>query len=82
MKIQRDSNDMRVIGLLETTEASENSHIGIRASLPKMVSGSAALLQYVYTNAHRMGNIQEELEAIVQWGIAAIAETWWDDLHN
>ena len=32
-----------------------------------------------------MGNIQEELEAIVQlenYDIVAIMETWWDDLHN
>ena len=79
------SKDARVIDVLETTEAPENSHIGIRASPPKKVAGSIAQLKCIYTNAHSMGNKQEELEAIVQlenYDIVAITETWWDDSHN
>ncbi|KAK4807164.1 hypothetical protein QYF61_024284 [Mycteria americana] len=39
-----------------------------------------AQLKCIYTNAHSMGNKQEELEAIVQpenYDIVAIMETWW-----
>ncbi|GAB0204069.1 mitochondrial enolase superfamily member 1 [Grus japonensis] len=43
--------------------------------------GSVAQLKCIYTNAHSMGNKQEELEAIVQqenYDIVAIRETrWW-----
>ncbi|GAB0184113.1 hypothetical protein GRJ2_000876600 [Grus japonensis] len=66
-------------------EVPENGHIGIRASPSKKVAGSIAQLKCIYTNAHNMGNNQEELEAIVQWenyGIVAITEAWCDDLHN
>ena len=80
------SKDARVIDVLETTEAPDNSHAGIKASPPKKVVGSIACLKCTYTtSAHSMGNKQEELEAIVQWenyDIVAILETWWDDSHN
>ena len=44
-----------------------------------------AKLKCLYTNAHSMGNKQEELEAVVQLGkydLIAIMETWWDKSHN
>jgi len=44
-----------------------------------------AQLKCIYTNAYRMGNKQEELEAIVQQGsydLVAITEIWWDDSHD
>jgi len=51
------------------------------------VSGvrSTAQLKRIYTNAHSMGNKQEELKAIVQqdsYDLVAITETWWDDCHD
>ncbi|KAK4827657.1 hypothetical protein QYF61_020429 [Mycteria americana] len=79
------SKDTRVMNVLETTEATENGHIGITASSPEKVAGSVAQLKCIYTNARSMGNKQEELEAIVQqenYGIVAIMKTWWDDSHN
>ncbi|RMC06534.1 hypothetical protein DUI87_15971 [Hirundo rustica rustica] len=39
----------------------------------------------MYINAHSMGNIQEELEAMVQqqsYDVVAITETWWDESHS
>ncbi|KAJ7423670.1 mitochondrial fission process protein 1 [Willisornis vidua] len=39
----------------------------------------------MYTNARSTGNKQEELGAIMQeesYGIVAIIEMWWDNLHN
>lgn len=80
-----NSKDARIIDVLETTEVPENGHVGIRASPPKKVAGSVAQLKCIYTNACSMGNEQEELEAIVKqenYGIVAITETWWSDLHN
>ncbi|PKU42004.1 mitochondrial fission process protein 1 [Limosa lapponica baueri] len=44
-----------------------------------------AQLKCIYTNAHSMGNKQDELEAIVRQDsndIVAITETWWDDSHD
>jgi len=41
-----------------------------------------AQLKCIYTNAHSMGDKQEELEAIVQqdsYDLVAITETWRDD---
>ncbi|GAB0209357.1 maestro heat-like repeat-containing protein family member 7 [Grus japonensis] len=73
--------DARVIDVLETTEG----QVGIRASPLKKVTESVAQLKCIYTNAHSIGNKQEELEAIVQqenYDIVAITETRWDDLHN
>ncbi|KAK4824177.1 hypothetical protein QYF61_011474 [Mycteria americana] len=77
--------DARVMDVLETTEAPENGHIGIRALPPKQVAGSIVQLKCIYTNARSMGNKQEELEGIVQQekcDIIAITEKWWDDSHN
>ncbi|GAB0183074.1 hypothetical protein GRJ2_000772700 [Grus japonensis] len=73
------NKDARVIDVLETTEAPENGHVGIRSSRSKKVERSIAQLKCIYTNARSMGNKQEELEAIVQWenhDIVAIMETW------
>ena len=75
----RNSKDVRVVDMLETTEAPENSHIGIRACPPIKVAGSVAQLKCIYSNACSMGNKQEELEAIVQlenYDTVAITETW------
>ena len=72
------SKDARVIDVLETMEAPDNGHIGIRACPPKKVAGPIAQLKCIYTNARSMGNKQEELEAIVQrenYDIVAIMET-------
>ena len=55
-----DSKDVRVVDMLETTEAPENSHIGIRACPPIKVAGSIAQLKCIYTNVCSMGNKQEE----------------------
>ncbi|KAK4823930.1 hypothetical protein QYF61_008316 [Mycteria americana] len=69
------SKDKRDMDVLETTEMPENGHM----------MASIAQLKPIYTNAHSMGNNQEELEAIVQqenYDIVAITETWWDDSHN
>ncbi|KAM9590845.1 uncharacterized protein ACIBXB_005894 [Morphnus guianensis] len=77
------NKDAKVVDVLETTEAPEINHIGIRASPPKKVVGSIAQLKCIYTNTHSMGNKQEE--AIVQlenYDVIAITETWWDDSHN
>ncbi|PKU36299.1 mitochondrial fission process protein 1 [Limosa lapponica baueri] len=44
-----------------------------------------AQLKCIYTNAHSMGNKQDELEHIVQqdsYDIVAITETWWSDGHD
>ena len=42
-------------------------------------------LKCIYTNARRMGNKQEELEAIVRqanYDLVDIIETWWDHSHD
>ncbi|KAJ7426178.1 hypothetical protein WISP_18146 [Willisornis vidua] len=39
----------------------------------------------IYTNAHSMGNKEEELEALMQQEICdvvAVTEMWWDDWRN
>ena len=44
-----------------------------------------AQLKCIYTNAHSMGNKQEEPEAIVQqvnYDLVAIMEIWWDCSHD
>ncbi|PKU37320.1 mitochondrial fission process protein 1 [Limosa lapponica baueri] len=44
-----------------------------------------AQLKCIYTNAHSMGNKQDELEAMVQqdsYDVVAITEMWWDDGQN
>ena len=74
----RSSKEATVVDALETTEAPESSHIGIRTSPPRKVAGSIAQLKSIYTNAHSMGNKQEELEAIVQrenYDIVAFTKT-------
>ncbi|PKU49495.1 nipped-b-like protein [Limosa lapponica baueri] len=70
---------------LEIMEAHVNDQVGIRASPTKNVMGSIAQLKCIYTNAHTMGNKQQELEAIVQpvnYDIVAVTDTWWNDMHS
>ena len=58
---------------------------GIRVCSSKKASRSIAQLKCLYTNAHSMGNKQEELEATVQlesYVLIGIAETWWDESHD
>ncbi|RMC14259.1 hypothetical protein DUI87_09350 [Hirundo rustica rustica] len=46
---------------------------------------SVAQLRCPYTNAHSMGNKEEEREAMVQQqscDVVAITETWWDESHG
>ncbi|KAK4805287.1 hypothetical protein QYF61_004852 [Mycteria americana] len=53
--------------------------------LPTLETRTTAQLKCLYTNAHSMGNKQEELEAIVHqenYDMVAITEMWWDDSHN
>jgi len=79
------NKDSRVIDVLDTTEAPENGHTGVRTSSLKKIVGSIAQLKCNYTNAYSVVNKQEELEATVQlenYDIVAITESWWDDLHN
>ena len=62
-------------------ETREYGHESIRTT----VTQKEAQLRYFYTNAHSMGNKQEELEAIVQsesYDRVIITETWWNDLHS
>ncbi|KAK4832285.1 LOW QUALITY PROTEIN: hypothetical protein QYF61_021684 [Mycteria americana] len=76
------SKAKRVIDVLETTEVPENGHRIIRASPPIKAAGSIAQCKCIYTNAHSMGNKQEEPESIVQeehYDVVAMTETWWDD---
>ena len=58
---------------------------GIREGSSDKAMRPIAKLKCLYTNAHSMGNKQEELEAVVQLGkydLIAIMETWWDKSHN
>ena len=53
--------------------------------MPRQGVRLTAQLKCVYTNAHGMGNKQEELETIVQqdgYDLVTIIETWWDDSHD
>ena len=50
-----------------------------------MVTWPTAQMKCLYTNAHCMGNKQEELEAIVLLqccDLIAVTETWWDESHD
>ena len=58
---------------------------GFRTSKCKKVLGTSAHLKCMYTNAHSMGNKQEELEAMMKqenYDVMAITETWWDVSHD
>jgi len=52
---------------------------------PAKPACSSSSLKCLYTNAHSMGNKQEELEICV-WSqghnLIAITETWWDSSHD
>lgn len=60
------SKDTRAFNVIQTTEAPENGHTGIWASLSKNVVESITKLKYICTNACRMSNKWEKLGAIVQ----------------
>jgi len=49
-------------------EATENGHIGIRASFPKKMAGSITQLKCIYIKAHSMDNKQETPLFEVQQG--------------
>jgi len=58
---------------------------GIKECSSKKVTRPTAQLKYLYTNAHSMGNKQEELEATVlleSYDLVSITETWWDQCHD
>ncbi|GAB0203436.1 hypothetical protein GRJ2_002809200 [Grus japonensis] len=58
---------------------------GIKGCSSKKVTWPTAQLKCLYTNAHSMGNKQEELEATVlleSYDLVAITETWWDKSHD
>ncbi|KAK4828983.1 hypothetical protein QYF61_001639 [Mycteria americana] len=51
----------------------------------RKVTWPTAQMKCHYTNAHSMGNKQEELEATVlleSYDLVAITETWWDESHD
>ena len=55
---------------------------GTKGHSSEKVTQPTALLKCLYTNAHGMGNKQEELEATVlleSYDRTAITETWWDE---
>lgn len=56
------NKDRRVSDVLETMEAPENGHVGIRASLPKEVVESTAQWKGLYTSTHNMNKQQVKLE--------------------
>jgi len=56
-----------------------------RHGIPGLGVRVTAQLQCIYSNAHSMGNEQEELEATVwqdSYDLVAITETWRDDSHD
>jgi len=58
---------------------------GIKGCSCEEVTRPTAQLKCLYTNAHSMGNKQEELEAIVlleSYDLVARTETWWDKSHD
>lgn len=60
-----------------------NGHKVLRASFPQMVVDQQS--KYMYSNAHSMGNTQEELEAFAQCknhDIVTMMEAWWEDLYQ
>ena len=66
---------------LVAMETPEYGHEGIRTTATQ----KEAELRCFCTNAHSMGNKEEELEAIVRsesYDIVAIMETWWNESHS
>ena len=73
--------NMRVGGRLVAMETPEYDHEGIRTTATQ----KEAQLRCFYTNAHSMGNKEEELETIVwseSYDTVTITETWWNDSHS
>lgn len=72
--------DTRVIDELDTVQAPENDHRGIRGSPCRKVGGINSP-KSTCTSAQSRDNQQEELEPIGQLenhGTVAITEIWWD----
>lgn len=66
-------------------EEPENNPIGIMASPPAKVAGTAAQLKCIFSNACSMGKEQEELKTMVQlenYNIVATTEIWLDESHS
>ena len=79
------NKDARDIDGSVTVVTPVKAQAGIRISKCKQVLGTSAHLKCIYTNAHSMGNKQEELEAMMQqenYDVMAITETWWDVSHD
>ena len=58
---------------------------GNKVCSTKKVTWPAALMKCLYTNAHSMGNKQEELEAtglLESYGLITVTETRWGESHN
>ncbi|KAK4806137.1 hypothetical protein QYF61_001060 [Mycteria americana] len=58
---------------------------GIQGCSSKKEKRTTAQMKCLYTNAHSIGNKQEELEATVlleSYDLVAITETWWDESHD
>ena len=73
-----EHKDWCEVGATETPEYGRES---IRATATQM----EAQIRCFYTNAHSMGNKQEELEATVQsesYDRVATVETWWNDSNS
>ena len=58
---------------------------GIREGSSEKATRTVAKLKCLYTNVRCMGNKQEKLETMAQFGkydLVATNETWWDECHN
>ena len=58
---------------------------GIREGSSGKAMRPIAKLKCLYTNVRCMGNKQEKLETMAQFGkydLVATNETWWDECHN
>lgn len=52
MEIHIAAKTQRLIDVLETTEVSENGHVGIRTSAPKKAMESITQQKCIYTSAY------------------------------
>jgi len=58
---------------------------GIKGCSSKKVTRPTAQMKCLYTDAHSMGNKQEELEATMlleSYDFVATTETWWNRSHD
>lgn len=71
--------------LANNSETPVNCHKGLRVSSSEKGMWPIAQLKCLYTNAHSMGNKQEELAAVAHMencDLIAITETWWNESHD